>query len=415
MFSNSRRGSVIFRAAHERRPAGGSREPPHICICNGNVDREAEAALADNNRPCGVLLKADETVGEVERCKNTSHCHGPGTICFLNFADDTYIFARHMRMLEFQISVLQRVLARTGQQLNVSKYEALVPDTSDEGPRPRTWTDRELDWHIRTGQYPQGVPNARDGELERLSVGASMLVMGSFISYDRPQRLALPARLQAAWLRWSQIRGQVGCRHSTLKSKIRLIDAVILPALLWGLETVPLSQPDRRRLDGVQRRMVGRALLVGRRPQELLPDFFRRRERCISGAIRRHARGIWSELSRFRTFTFAGHVARLAPADHMAAQTLACSSDQWWEKYKEALPPKTGGQIGRRAANKGIPGMQAAPFRDNFDLLRSTARGRDILKQAAAELGDWPGNWQRLAQARNAWRSFAREVCVSAQ
>lgn len=324
-------------------PQGAPERPLIYASVMEMLIEEAEAELAASNRPCGVLLKMDETVAEVERCKNASHCHGPDTICFLNFVDGTDIFARHMRMLEFQVSVLQRVLARAGQRLNVSKCEALVPEESGEAPRPRTWTDRELDWHVRTGQYPQGVPDERGDEIERLSVGTRLLVLGSFISYDRPQRHALPARLQAAWLRWSQIRGQVGCRHSTLKSRVRLIDAVILPTLLWGLETVPLSQTDRRRLDEVQRRMVGRALLVGRRPQELLTDFLRRRERCISGAITRPARGIWSELCRFRTFTFAGHVARLSPADHMAAQTLAWRSDQWWATYKEALPPKAGG------------------------------------------------------------------------
>lgn len=57
--------------------------------------------------------------------------------------------------------------------------------------------------------------------------------------------------------------------------------------------------------------------------------FFAEERDAVRGAIRRHARGVWSELCDYSMFTFAGHVARLAPADHMSAQTLAWRSDQW--------------------------------------------------------------------------------------
>lgn len=352
---------------------------------------EAEAGLAASQTPFGVLLRPEESVADVERCK---------------IADP-----RHARMLEFQLSVLQRVLARAGQRLNIDKCEALVPEAEKDAPRPRSWTDRELSWYLRTGHYPQEVPPERDSHIERLAVGVRLLVLGSYVSHDRTQRHAFPARLQAAWLRWSQVRRQVGCRHSP-KSRILLVEFVILPTLLWGLETVPLSQTERRRLDGVQRRMVGRALLIGRRSGELLEDFFRRRERCISGAIRRHTRGLWSELCHCRMFTFAGHAARLAPAEHMSAQTLAWPSDQWWSGYKETLPPKAGGQIGRRAADRGTPGILEAPFRDAFELMRNSASGRSILQKAASELGDWPRDWRRLAQAREVWRLFSRHICL---
>lgn len=55
--------------------------------------------------------------------------------------------------------------------------------------------------------------------------------------------------------------------------------------------------------------------------------------------------------------------------------------------------------------------MLEAPYRDSFALLRSSDAGRRILQMAAAELGDWPADWQRLAQAREAWTLFARHSC----
>lgn len=186
----------------------------------------------------------------------------------------------------------------------------------------------------------------------------------------------------------------------------------MVPKVLWGLETVPLTASDRGRLATLQRTMVHRILQLPQRASETATEFFKRRERCCSATIHAHARASWAELQLFRRVSFAGHLARLCPHTHLAAAVFEWRSDAWWERYKLSLPPKTGGQTGRRAGDAGTPGQMERTFRQAFEEMRQKEPGAPALQLAYVTLGTTPTDWRHMAQAREAWRLFIRQACI---
>lgn len=117
---------------------------------------------------------------------------------FLNCADDTYILARHSRMLEYQLSTLRATMSMFGQCFHVDKREALTNEIGAEpGPRPRTWTPSEMKLYLATGHYTTTLPEG--AEVQYLKTVSQMTVLGSEISLDWHQKAALPARLSCAW------------------------------------------------------------------------------------------------------------------------------------------------------------------------------------------------------------------------
>lgn len=256
--------------------------------------------------------------------------------------------------------------------------------------------------------------NERQKQEAKVKPVSSMTALGSQITVDKQQWDALPTRCKAAWLKWAHICGQLNNRLNPVKARMALLDAVILPTLLWGLETIHLSKMERKRIVAIQRVVVHRVLRLPQRPRETLEEFVRRRERSCTTTIRKCARGDWGKIQRYRVFTFAGHVARLGPSIHLAAAVLDWGSDRWWSVYKTTLPMKTRGQPGRRAARQGRPGGQEVFFSEAPEVLRTdqdmkhqiyALHGRD----SAALLS--PHDWRQLAQSRESWRLFSRWAC----
>lgn len=163
--------------------------------------------------------------------------------------------------------------------------------------------------------------------------------------------------MRAACKAWSGIRSQVKAHCITLRLRAQLLEGVALPSLLWGLETLCLTRPQRSKLSTIQRVMIGRMLHLFQKPMEHKDAFFRRRERCITVAINTHCRAEWGRLRRFRWRTFAGHVQR-ADDDHDVRRILSWRDSRWWTAYSNNLPAKRGGHKGRRPADKSLP-MQA--------------------------------------------------------
>lgn len=72
----------------------------------------------------------------------------------------------------------------------------------------------------------------------------------------------------------------------------------------------------------------------------------------------------------------------MAPEVHIAAVIFEWRSDDWWEDYKATLPPKAGGQVGRRAGDVGIPGQVERPFHLAFEGMRRKTLGAEPLQMA---------------------------------
>lgn len=135
---------------------------------------------------------------------------------------------------------------------------------------------------------------------QKVVMVCEMTILGSQLSTARLQRSALQARERAAWHTWSQARHQLKYKLVPVSLRMRMLDAVILPTVMWGLETIVLTQADRRKLDGMQRAMIQRMQQVPQRPKYSQREMCRGRERLCSAALRTWARGEWGRLQRYR-------------------------------------------------------------------------------------------------------------------
>lgn len=164
-------------------------------------------------------------------------------------------------------------------------------------------------------------------------------------------------------------------------------------------------------MDAFQRTLVHRWLQVPQRAREDLRDFLRRHERISSRVIAHISRADWGRLQRYRVFTFAGHMARLQTPSHAAATVLQWRDDRSWAAYRDKLPPRTGGQPGRRAPRMFVPGAVEQPFREALDLGRTAPEARHIWRTIRQEMRSTPQDWREVAQNRAVWRAFSRWCC----
>lgn len=69
--------------------------------------------------------------------------------------------------------------------------------------------------------------------------------------------------------------------------------------------------------------MIGGLTRAARRPDEDLVSYSRRRERVVSGIIRKDCPAKWGRAQRYELFTLVGHVARLDPQAHRACAAFS--------------------------------------------------------------------------------------------
>lgn len=166
------------------------------------------------------------------------------------------------------------------------------------------WSEVDLLVFVSSGERP-ATPQATMPRVQ------SMIVLGSLAASDGDAGPTLTARIQKGQRCWS-----ANFRHfvqgaTPLRRRVQLLDAILRPVLMWGLESVPLSKALRGQLDSFQRKCLSRMLRIASGPEESTTDFCRRRERCISGVIRRSCKCKWSQQQRYSFSTCPGHVARL--------------------------------------------------------------------------------------------------------
>lgn len=133
----------------------------------------------------------------------------------------------------------------------------------------------------------------------------AITVLGSFVSVADPTSTAVSHRLRSAC-----IHQQLQVDSQPVRLRLALLEAVVLPSLLWGLESLWVTLPDRGRLRAVQRTMVARCVRIFARPAEPREEFLRRRERIVTRWIKHACRGRWDENQSYRCLNLFGHVVR---------------------------------------------------------------------------------------------------------
>ena len=69
---------------------------------------------------------------------------------------------------------------------------------------------------------------------------------------------ALTHRVSCAWAKFRALEETLLDKQVSIRLRLKLFDAVVTPALLYSLETCPLTENQRERLNAVQRRMLRR-------------------------------------------------------------------------------------------------------------------------------------------------------------
>ena len=83
-------------------------------------------------------------------------------------------------------------------------------------------------------------------------------------------------RVTKAWSKWKKLSGVICDKKIPTKSKLLIYQTVIIPTLLYGCETWPMSVKDEKRMATTEMRMVrwamGVRLLEHRRNEEILEE-----------------------------------------------------------------------------------------------------------------------------------------------
>lgn len=273
----------------------------------------------------------DETTAfEGDRLRARARLHRPA-IFSCNFVDDTYLLAASASQVSYMITSFALPLSAAHQFLAADKT-AVLADPPTEA-RMRIWDKDEMRAFTLDGRRRQ-----ERGAGEFIA-SESVVVLGSCISSSGSASEAVTHRLRSAWRAYAGIRPQLQVHSQPLRLRLQLLNAVVLPSLRWGLETVWFCRPDRS------------CLRIFAKSTEPRDEFFRRRERVTSRWIKFAARGHWDQLQRYRFLNFYGHAIRLSE-DHLLRDVLRWRSDAWWKNYREAHA-KLGGAAGRRATDLG--------------------------------------------------------------
>eukprot|EP00975_Prorocentrum_lima_P055682 11673444-Prorocentrum_lima.AAC.1 len=109
------------------------------------------------------------------------------------------------------------------------------------------------------------------------------------------------------------------------KVRLKLLDLMLRPACLWGLDVLMLCKSHRIRLTTLQATMGCLLAWCGKRPSENSIEYFRRRRRVCKARLLAAGVADWGERLQFQQAAWAHQVAA-APLDGMASLATRAGS-----------------------------------------------------------------------------------------
>lgn len=197
------------------------------------------------------------------------------------------------------------------------------------------------------------------------------------------------------------------CHTRPSKMRTQLLEATVLPSLMWGLATVWMKTREKGTIRSVQRIMVACCLHIFARPHDTHQDFHRRRERVVTVAIHRHCRARWESLQLYRVLNFGGHVVRLSD-DHMVGDALRWRGLQWWTDFRSRSPVNTRGQHGRRPRDCGNPCITERSIARLADAWIRTEAGQRECDMAVEVQRALVVSWDAIALSHDAHTEFSK-------
>ena len=164
----------------------------------------------------------------------------------LRFADDVLVVGSSLKQVTEMLLILQVKTGKCGLKLHPEKTK-IISSTNRQN-RPRNKYTHVGDMKIEV--------LARTGEIKYL---------GRQITFTDAQTAELKNRLRGAWAKFMEHKEELTRKTYALSDRLRLFNAVVTPAVLYGAETWTLTKEMERALRTAQRRMLRTILGQGRR------------------------------------------------------------------------------------------------------------------------------------------------------
>ena len=156
------------------------------------------------------------------------------------FADDIVLCRKNHRELEEDLEIWRNALERRGLKVSRSKTE-----------------------YLRVG----GVDDGEELKLqeEEVKKAKNFKYLGSTVSNDGRCEEEVRTRIQAGWMSWRKVSGVLCDRKLSAKVKGKIYKSVVRPAMLYGMETVAVTEQQMRKMKVAELKMVRSALGVTRK------------------------------------------------------------------------------------------------------------------------------------------------------
>ena len=151
-----------------------------------------------------------------------------------------------------------------------------------------------------------------------------------------PAILYRMAQANKAYARWKEV---LACPWIPKAQRIKLLQKSVWSSLLWSSSTWTTTKVQRTLLNSWSARMVSRLACIRRASSLDDGQWWRLMHREGHRLISRFGLNVVA-MAQQRVLRWAGHVARMAPDDPVAA-ALRCRGLQWW-RWRQAAHKTTG-------------------------------------------------------------------------
>ena len=156
------------------------------------------------------------------------------------FADDIVLSRQNHRELEEDLEMWRNALEKRGLKLSRSKTE-----------------------YLKVGGFYDGEELKMQGEMVKKVKNFKYL--GSTVSSDGRCEEEVRRRIQAGWMSWKKVSGVLCDRKLSARVKGKMYKSVVRPAMLYGMETVAVTERLVGKMEVAELKMVRWALGVTRR------------------------------------------------------------------------------------------------------------------------------------------------------
>ncbi|CAE8646981.1 unnamed protein product [Polarella glacialis] len=165
----------------------------------------------------------------------------------LRFADDVLLVASSLHDLREMLGDLMEVAKEVGLEMHLGKTKILANSIGQEQRRTRTTV------------------SVQNREVEFLALGDNTMYLGRSLTLGDYHGTEIQHRISKGWNKFWSLKKTLCDRSHSLKARLKLFDATITPAVLYGSCSWTMTAARERMLQTAQRRMLRKFVGSNRR------------------------------------------------------------------------------------------------------------------------------------------------------